>query len=57
VANWQCETCMIVLDAADEGEPELCPRCGEEMTPFTKEGNCLKEGARAGAPASQHSSP
>ncbi len=55
MANWQCETCMIVLDAADEGTPELCPRCGEEMVPFDREGSCLKEGARAGAP--QRSSP
>jgi predicted RNA-binding Zn-ribbon protein involved in translation (DUF1610 family) len=53
VANWQCETCMIVLEAADEGVPEPCPKCGEEMTPFSNEGNCLKSGARANAPKAQ----
>lgn len=34
MANFRCEECMIELIADDEGTPELCPRCGSEMSQF-----------------------
>lgn len=29
--NWMCNDCFIVMEAADEGQAEECPRCGREM--------------------------
>jgi hypothetical protein len=37
MANFRCEECMVELIADDEGSPELCPRCGQEMVQFLEE--------------------
>ncbi|MEX2586757.1 MAG: hypothetical protein WD602_02015 [Actinomycetota bacterium] len=35
MANYNCEECGVMMDADDEGEPELCPRCGKQMSTFS----------------------
>lgn len=46
MANWECKDCGLVLTAADEGEPEECPKCGKEMQTVT--GVVLKNFGGAG---------
>ena len=29
--NYMCPDCFIVLEAADEGQTEECPKCGRVM--------------------------
>lgn len=36
MASWKCEQCFITMDADTFGEPEVCPKCGEEMVMFTR---------------------
>lgn len=35
MANWNCDACGVMMNADDEGEAELCPRCGKPMVTFT----------------------
>jgi DNA-directed RNA polymerase subunit RPC12/RpoP len=46
LANYKCDDCGIMLDAADEGQTEECPRCGKEMVINT--GSILKNFGGAG---------
>ncbi|MBW3590574.1 MAG: hypothetical protein KY393_01790 [Actinobacteria bacterium] len=46
MANWECKDCGMVLTAADEGEPEPCPKCGKDMEAVT--GVVLKNFGGAG---------
>ncbi|MEX2588198.1 MAG: hypothetical protein WD602_09450 [Actinomycetota bacterium] len=36
MASWKCEQCFITMDADAYGEPEVCPKCGEEMALFKR---------------------
>lgn len=39
MAAYKCldPMCGLVVDASDEGQTELCPRCGKEMEEFFPE--------------------
>jgi uncharacterized protein (UPF0212 family) len=29
--HYMCPDCFVVMEAADEGQTEYCPRCGKAM--------------------------